>query len=255
MKYAQMLDRMISDSELSLRQISKRCADLDLNITPSYISQLKNGKLPPPSEEVSLVLAKVCGGKDQSRLVFQGYLEKAPELVREYMLASSALNKIMLETLCRYDNNGEVSKEFRKQIESLDVLSTLEVSSKYVSSDDTTRAKDLIREITLASGEAVKADVQGELINFFLADSSMAPFIPSHAYLYIMPTKMDLLKDRDIIAFYPEGRRIPTLRRLFFMRGERYLLVPDDKSQQIYLYEEWDRINYIGKVVSFKVDL
>lgn len=255
MNYAQMLDQMIESSELSLRQISKRCSDLNLNITPSYISQLKNGKLPPPSEEVSLVLAKVCGFKDQSKLVFQGYLEKAPELVREYMLASSALNKIMLETLCRYDNNGDVSREFKKHIESLDVLSTLEVASKYISTDDTTRAKDLIREISLTSGEAVKADAQGELINLFLADTSMAPFIPSHAYLYIMPTKMELLKDRDIIAFYPEGRRIPTLRRLYFMRGGRYLLIPEDKSQQVFLFEDWDEVNYIGKVVSFKVDL
>lgn len=255
MTYAQMLAEMIDTSELSLRQVSKRCADLNLNITPSYISQLKNGKLPPPSEEVSLVLAKACGFKEQSKLVFQGYMEKAPELVREYMLASSALNKIMLETLCRYDNDGEISKEFKKHIENLDVLSTLEISSKYVSSDDTSRAKNLIREISLSSGEPVKADVQGELINLFLADTSMAPFIPSHAYLYIMPTKMTLLKDRDIIAFYPEGRRIPTLRRLYFMRGDRYLLIPEDKSQQVYLYEKWEDVNYIGKVVSFKVDL
>lgn len=255
MNYAQMLDRMIANSELSLRQISKRCADLNLTITPSYISQLKNGKLSPPSEEVSLVLSKVCGGKEQSRLVFQGYLEKAPELVREYMLASSALNKIMLETLCRYDNNGEVSKEFRRQIESLDVLSTLEVASKYISSDDTSRAENLIREISLSSGETVKADTQGNLMKLFLPDTSMAPFIPSHAYLYIMPTKMELLKDRDIIAFYPEGRRVPTLRRLYHMSEERYLLVPEDKSHQIYFYDRWEQVNYIGKVVSFKVDL
>lgn len=48
MSYSEMLSQIIEESELSLRQISKRCADLDLNITPSYISQLKNGKLPPP---------------------------------------------------------------------------------------------------------------------------------------------------------------------------------------------------------------
>ena len=116
MSYSEMLSQIIEESELSLRQISKRCADLDLNITPSYISQLKNGKLPPPSEEVSLVLAKACGSKNQAQLVFQGYMEKAPELVKEYMLASSALNKIMLETLCQTDNNGPMSREFKKNI-------------------------------------------------------------------------------------------------------------------------------------------
>ena len=53
MTYAEMLDAIIEESELSLRQISKLCTQFDISITPSYISQLKNGKLPPPSPEVS----------------------------------------------------------------------------------------------------------------------------------------------------------------------------------------------------------
>ena len=254
MSYSEMLSTIIEESELSLRQISKRCADLDLNITPSYISQLKNGKLPPPSEEVSLVLAKACGSKNQAQLVFQGYMEKAPELVKEYMLASSALNKIMVQTLCRADNNGPMSTEFKKHIDSLDVLSTLDLTSKFVNADDASTAKELIREITLASGDAVQADANGQMINMFLGDDSMAPIIPNHSYLYILPTKTDLLKNRDILAIYPEGRKIPTLRRLFFV-GNQILLIPDNKNHQIYTYESFEDIDYIGKLVSYKVDL
>ena len=254
MSYSEMLSQIIEESELSLRQISKRCADLDLNITPSYISQLKNGKLPPPSEEVSLVLAKACGSKNQAQLVFQGYMEKAPELVKEYMLASSALNKIMLETLCQTDSNGPMSQEFKKHIESMDVLSTLDLTSRFVNANDSSAAKELIRDITLASGEAVKADANGQMINLFLGDDSMVPQIPSHAYLYILPTKTDLLKNRDIIAIYPEGRRIPTLRRIFFV-GDQILLVPDNKNHQIYMYHNFEEMEYIGKLVSYKIDL
>ncbi|MBQ6685557.1 MAG: hypothetical protein IJM99_05540, partial [Firmicutes bacterium] len=72
--------------------------------------------------------------------------------------------------------------------------------------------------------------------------------------LYILPTKTDLLKNRDIVAIYPEGRRIPTLRRLFVV-GEQILLVPDNKNQQIYVYQNFEDIDYIGKLVSYKVDL
>lgn len=254
MNYSKMLERLIEKSELSLRQISKRCADLNLTITPSYISQLKNGKLPPPSEEVSLILAKVCGTKEQSQLVFQGYLEKAPELVREYMLASSALNKIMLESLCRADNNGELSTEFRKHIEELDVLSTLEISSKYISLDDTSKAGELLKEISLSSGCVTKSDTNGALMNVFLGDTSMNPTIPNHSYLYILPTKTSLLKDRDILAIYPSGRKMPTLRRLFHVQ-DKILLIPDERSHEIFSYETIEQIDYIGKVVAFKVDL
>lgn len=254
MSYSQMLSEIIEESGLSLRQISRRCSDLELNITPSYISQLKNGKLPPPSEEVSLVLAKVCGSKNQAKLVFQGYIEKAPQLVREYMLASSALNKIMLQTLCQTDNNGPLSSELKKHIEAMDVLSTLDLTSRFVNAQTSSAARDLIRDITLASGEAVKSDALGQMINMFASDDSMSPLIPSHAYLYILPTKKELLKNRDVIAIHPEGRKIPTLRRLFFI-GEQILLVPDNKNQQIYIHQNFNEIDYIGKLVSYKIDL
>ncbi len=253
MTYAAMLDDIIKKSELSLRQISKRCEGLNLKITPSYISQLKNGKLPPPSEEVSLILAKVCGSDKQAHLVFQGYMEKAPSLVKEYMLASSALNKVMLESLCKATNKP-FTKEMEAYIKDLDILAALELSSEYVNCDDPRRQADLVREICLSCGDAAEADAGGEMINMFLADNSMSPFIPVHAYIYIMPTKLDLLKDRDVIAFYPDNRRIPTLRRIHFAK-DKIILIPDEKSHDIYFFEDVSEISYIGKVVSFKVDL
>lgn len=253
MTYAEMLSDIIKKSELSLRQIAKRCEDLNLKIAPSYISQLKNGKLPPPSEEVSLILAKACGSDRQAHLVFQGYMEKAPAMVKEYMLASSNLNKVMLESLCKVTSK-EFTKEMENYIKELDVLAALELSSKYVHSDDPEHRNNLVREICLNCGNAVEADANGEIINFFLADNAMSPYIPIHAFIYIMPTKVDLLKDRDIIAFYPDNRRIPTLRRIFFIK-DKILLIPDEKSHDTYFFEDMNEIDYIGKVVSFKVDI
>ena len=131
MNYAGMLSKMIDKSKLSLRQITKRCADLELSITPSYISQLKNGKLPPPSPEVSMILARACDSKEQSKLIFQGYLEKAPDVIKEYMFASSQLNKIMLESLCK-SQDVSVSDDAISYLKELDILTTIELSSKYV---------------------------------------------------------------------------------------------------------------------------
>ena len=252
MDYAGMLSKIINESGLSLRQIAKRCSEQEISITPSYISQLKNGKLPPPSESISLTLAKVCGWKNSATLVFQGYMEKAPVLVREYMLASSTLNKIMLESLCK--TSGEVSPDFKKYIEELDVLSALEMSSKYVSENDNTKGRNLIKEISLSSGIAVRLDSNSEMLNIFLPDSSMSPTIPVHSYVYILPTKIELIKDRDIIAFYPSNSKSITLRKFFKVNGMA-LLIPEEKSHQVYLFNNLDEINYAGKVVSYKVDL
>ncbi len=253
MSYAEMLDAIISESELSLRQISKLCTQFEITITPSYISQLKNGKLPPPSPEVSLALAKVCNSKNQSQLVFQGYMEKAPEVIKEYMLASSQLNRIMLESLCKSETNT-ISKESLDYLKNLDILSTLEMSSRYISKDNSMNASDLIREITLSSGGVSKIQAQGDMINFFLGDTSMSPTIPVHSYIYILPTKLELLKERDIIAFYPNNRKQATLRRIFYS-NDKILLIPEDKTFQIYIIDNFEDIDYLGKVVSYKVDL
>jgi hypothetical protein len=253
MSYAEMLDEIISESELSLRQISRMCTQFDISITPSYISQLKNGKLPPPSPEVSLALAKVCNSKNQSQLVFQGYMEKAPDVIKEYMLASSQLNKIMLETLCKAENSA-LSKESIDYLRNMDNLSALEMSSKYISPENQLSPADLIREITLSSGGVSKVQAQGDMVNFFLGDTSMSPTIPVHSYLYILPTKLELLKERDIIAFYPGNRKQATLRRIFYSGG-KILLIPEDKTFQIFMIDSFEDIEYLGKVVSYKVDL
>jgi len=253
MNYAEMLSNMIDKSRLSLRQITKRCAELDLSITPSYISQLKNGKLPPPSPEVSMVLAKACDSKEQSKLIFQGYLEKAPDVIKEYMFASSQLNKIMLETLCKSQDEQPLSEEAITHLREMDILTSIEMSSKYVKEGSVDIVKDLVKKITIESGGVAK-EHDGEVVNAFLGDNAMAPSIPMHSFLFIIGTRTDLLKDRDIIAFYPGNKKILTIRRVFFVRG-KILLIPDDRNSEILTFDSFDDFDYIGKVVSYKVDL
>jgi hypothetical protein len=242
---------MIDKSKLSLRQITKRCADLDLSITPSYISQLKNGKLPPPTAEVSMVLAKACDSREQSKLIFQGYLEKAPDVIKEYMFASSQLNKIMLETLCKSQDEEPISEGALAHLREMDILTTIEMSSKYVKEGSVEIVKDLVKTITVESGGIAK---EGEVLTAFLGDNAMAPSVPMHSFLYIITTRTELLKDRDIVAYYPGNRKILTLRRVFFVQ-EKILLVPDDRNSEILIINSFDDIDYIGKVTSYKVDL
>ena len=253
MTYAEMLSKMIEESELSLRQITNRCAGLNLNITPSYISQLKNGKLPPPSEEVSLTLAKACGSKQQAQLVFQGYMEKAPELVREYMAASSNINKALLESLAKLsgESNADQAGEFLKQ---LDVLAAMDISSRFLAPENAGNLRTLVNDIKEQCGAPAEADTRGDQTHLFVSDAALSPTIPFHSYVTIMPTKVDLLKNRDIIAIYPDNRRTPVLRRLFFIR-DKILLLPDDKDFETFIFDSFDEFRYVGKVISYKVDL
>ncbi len=78
MKYADLLDKLIQQSGITAKDLAKKCQDLGIDITPSYISLLRNKeKNRVPSEDVSIALAKALG-KPDNYLVLEGYLEAAP---------------------------------------------------------------------------------------------------------------------------------------------------------------------------------
>ncbi len=79
--YAELLKRYIAQSGMTLEEIANACAKLGVSIHPTYISKLRLGQRPAPSEDISRALAKVTGG-DPEELVVAGYLEKAPQEVK-----------------------------------------------------------------------------------------------------------------------------------------------------------------------------
>jgi transcriptional regulator with XRE-family HTH domain len=252
MTYSEMLDSIIKDSKLSLRQLASKCGDLGLNITPSYISQLKNNKLPAPSPEVSITIARACSSKLHAALVFLGYMEKAPDIIKDYMRTSTKLYKLMLENLCDGQTNVPLTSEARAFINKLDVISAFELTTNYLNEGKFELTNELAEEMILISGGAIKTN--DDLITTFLNDTSMSPSIPMHSLLFIMPIKSSLIKEKDIIGIYPRGRKTVTLRRVFFLK-DQVLLIPEDTSHDIISTISLENIDYLGKVISYKIDL
>lgn len=112
MSYSETLNSMIKKSGLSLSQIAIKCKELfSISVDPSYISKLKSGNQAPASDEVNIAIAKACGG-DPDNLVFEAYMEKAPDIVKKlirgmsemgrqfvYMQAQATLPKEQLEMI------------------------------------------------------------------------------------------------------------------------------------------------------------
>lgn len=82
MTYAELLQEYIKKSGMTLERIAEECGKRGVKIHPTYISKLRLGKRPAPSEEISRVLAEVTGG-DPQRLIIKGYIEKVPDELRE----------------------------------------------------------------------------------------------------------------------------------------------------------------------------
>ena len=81
MTYKELLDDYIKKSGLSHREISRRSKEKGMSVSQGYISQLVRGDVPPPSEEITKVLAEIVGG-DPERLIWYAYVEKAPKEIQ-----------------------------------------------------------------------------------------------------------------------------------------------------------------------------
>ena len=79
MAYTALLNKLIENSGLTVKEIAKRCTESGTKITAAYISTLRNSTdNRAPSDEVSKALAKVCGAKNENVLVIEAYLDTAP---------------------------------------------------------------------------------------------------------------------------------------------------------------------------------
>lgn len=79
MNYTTLLNQIVKESKMSNIEIVKKCKEIGENITPNYLSILRNTEGRIPSENVSLAIAKVCGAEYDDILVIQAYIDKAPK--------------------------------------------------------------------------------------------------------------------------------------------------------------------------------
>ncbi|MDD3416352.1 MAG: hypothetical protein EOM34_09640 [Clostridia bacterium] len=79
MNYTILLNQIIKESKMTNVEIIKRCGELGENITPNYLSILRNTEGRIPSENVSKAIAKVCKAEYEDILVIQAYIDKAPK--------------------------------------------------------------------------------------------------------------------------------------------------------------------------------
>lgn len=96
-KYSELLKTYITNSDLSLREISRRCDSRGTPVSQAYISKLLKEDVPPASEDINRALAEVTGG-DPEQLIMAGYIEKAPEEVQKLLEEIEDINDFLQKT-------------------------------------------------------------------------------------------------------------------------------------------------------------
>ena len=93
--YKEILDFMLKRSGLTLEEVAEGCRQNDVYISASYLSKLRLGHRPPPSNKISQTIAKVCG-QGHDNLIDAANTEKTPvPVARQLSIINNTLKSIV----------------------------------------------------------------------------------------------------------------------------------------------------------------
>ncbi len=235
-----MLIDMIEKSGLTLQEIANRCeAEYGVKINRSYISKLQTRKQAPASDEVNVALAKVCGG-DVEKFRYEGYIEKAPDFIKDYIQdVSGTLKEMTIFTLKSYFPEDLLEKSLF-QIDNRSAQDILELSKKYLND-----AKKGFPSLS-------KPELMLSLMGFEMKDDSMEPVIPKGSIVNIDYRKEINNGDIVLVSLVDHNEENYLIRRVVNL-GDRIMLISEKshyKAQEIQKHE----IKHIWKVTATKIE-
>lgn len=92
-KYSEILKEYIEKSNLSLSEIEKGLRKKGFNKNKSYLSNLQNGKVEPPSTDVNIAIAEIIGA-DPLRLILTPLIEYLKQNKESAVTASSFIKEV-----------------------------------------------------------------------------------------------------------------------------------------------------------------
>lgn len=246
MGYHKMLSNMIKNSRFTLKEIVERCKQEGVSIDPSYISKLQSTSQPPASDEVNIALAKVCGF-DPDELLFEAYMEKAPDMIRD--LITELIN--FVKGFAKYSMSQGLPQEVislvEQQISSYSDLHWLktmsgETLSKMFDSMSNPDTIDILEE----EGHKV-------LINPYfgipMPDNSMSPLIPDGSKLQL--GEPDNLNNGDIVVAVVKDKY---LIRRYVPVDSKIILIAENNSFEPLTFSK-KNLKILGKVKSYTKEL
>ncbi len=157
MEFKDYISKHIDNLGLSLRDVVTKLEEYDIHVSPSYISQLKNGKAKPPNEKMCSALAKVLN-VPESVMFIESYLSNAPDELKKYLL---------YQYLQR--SNDESLLENKLSADKIDSLLIEESLGDFIHSSTTSKSSDVIEDISFA----------------FIDNDSFEPLFPQHTKILL----------------------------------------------------------------------
>ena len=250
MSYSEMLSKMIEESGLTLKVIAEKCNEFGVKIDQSYISKLKTGKLPPASDEVNEAIAKVCDSTMIEELLYEAYLEKAPDHIRAFIKNLVKTTKEIIVTSFR---NKVSEKEYAMLEVYYNRLSDIKFS-KHLSQHTYNSGVniELPNEVGLSEEHENDSFTPNEYI-LEMEDDSMEPTIPKGSI--VRCDKSAHIKPGDIVvAVYRFDKSEGFIKRYYPMDYEpgidQEIIFTSDNPNYNPIIENIIDVEIVSKVIS-----
>lgn len=226
MAYTLLLNMIIEDSKLTVKEIAERCKQYDVDITPAYISTLRNDKNNrAPSDKVSRAIAKACEYKDSEALVIEAYLDNAPDVIKKFF---DEMKKSVVPAMLGMFENKFTSQQI-KEVETIFsqmpmaqfITEFANQNMKYVKGNGAFNIKAISNDGTKITQELTQT------IGLPVYDDGMKPQICKGNLIQFEFKEIDEYKTGDIVCYAK-----PNLKKSVFVRK---IIIGDNKKQITFL--------------------
>lgn len=249
MPYTALLNKLIENSNLTVKEIAEHCTESGTKITAAYISTLRNATdNRSPSDDVSRALAKACGAKNENVLVIEAYLDKAP---KEFSGLMSFVRNAVIETIAGAFENQfpkEMIDKVREQVQKMPVAD-LVIS---LNEQETTDFTKQLGTLNITHDEKYTDwNLHAELkraVGFEVKDDSMFPTIPKGSKVTLEMKTLPEYTDGDILAFIKKGEQDIQYRKVVFLDEEHnaFAMIPINSEYSTKTYTAKD-VTVLGK--------
>lgn len=243
MPYNKLLRNIISNTNYTHEEISKKCSELGVDISRSYITKLENSNNKVPTEKVSRAIAKVCN-VDERLLVIEGYLDKAPKEICDAFIVLKNYSFLYGTTALKnkIDNNSfELIKNMLKEETLSDFVLSIPKYSNSIANFKETGIELKSEDDNIIFNLAKKS-------GFKITDNAMYPVIKEDDEVIIeIKTKYE---DSDILVVKFNNEENITARQAIIL-GNDIKLVPLNnkyKSKLVHVGNNDNDAKILGKV-------
>lgn len=255
MAYTVLLNAIIEESKLTVKEIAERCKNYNVDVTPAYISTLRNDKKNrAPSDKVSRAIAKACEYKDTEALVVEAYLDSAPDIIRKFF---SIMKKSVIPTMLGVFENKFTTQQIKEIETIIDQIPMTQFISEIANQGIKIEKMQGAFNTKIISNDDIRITQEiKQTLGLPVEDDGMKPLICKGNLIQIESKQLENLKTGDIICYTkPANAKKVYVRKIVLSDSKKQFTLLPMNSEYAPEMLSSDDIMLMGKVVRVTAEI